>query len=43
MSANRKPSLDELVTMFEMLDTKRNGYISKQDIVKCLNVIINLR
>ena len=42
--AGRKPpTLDEMVTMFEMLDTNRDEKISKTDICMCLNILANLR
>lgn len=37
------PSIDEMVTMFEMLDTERTGFIKKEEISKHLDMLKELR
>lgn len=40
---NVKPSLDDMVCMFELLDTKKDGQISTEDLCRCIGIIDNLR
>ena len=38
-----RPTLDELVTVFELLDTDKQGRITRDNIVRCLKTIQKLK